>query len=110
MWGGTKILYSLDRRPQRVQVAFSCYFCWGGGGGGDVTRVDRVKGGGGVLCSASWAANAIIMTVCKHESGYRKSMFSLLSVSMNVTVYSSLCECTFMFLVSQQKLAVPPKL
>ncbi len=103
----------LDWRPQTGTdstggILLLLYFCWGGGGGGDVTRVDRIKGGGCVLCSASWAENTI-MTECTHESCYRQSMYSLLSVSVNVTGYSSLCECTFMLLVRQQKPAVPSK-
>ncbi len=51
-WVRTTILYFLDWRPQRVKAESSCYFCWEGGGGGDVTRVDRVdrvKGGGCAL-------------------------------------------------------------
>ncbi len=42
--GGCGGCWTGDHRlAQRVQVAVSCYFCWGGSGGGDVTRVDRVK-------------------------------------------------------------------
>jgi hypothetical protein len=72
-----------------VQVTFSHYFCWGGGGWGIVIRVkgaDRVKGEEGEHppLPPSWAENTI-MTECAQESGHRQFIYSLVCDNIKLT-------------------------
>ncbi len=61
---------------KNTMAPISRKFCWGRGGGGGVTRVDRVnkseRGWAGHAPSASWAENSII-----NEKGKKVAVASL---------------------------------